>query len=152
MHRRALLASATAWGMALAGCSSEPTTVKPMPPPLLPGSWSPVSAELGGRFYAVGNFHNRYLEVAADLSYEFDGDRGQITLLPSALPPYKLDIQGKQGPNAGRTILASYAMENEQMTICYQLARGGERPSMLASPEGTQILLIRYKRVVQLRG
>ena len=152
MHRRALLTSAAILLAALAGCSSEPAAPKPMPAPDLTGAWAPMSAVLGGRDFAVANFHGGQLVVAAGNSYDFAGDRGQITLLPGTRPPYKMDIQGKQGPNAGRTILAAYMKENEDLVVCYQLARDGQRPESLNSPEGTQILLVRFKRVADLRG
>jgi uncharacterized protein (TIGR03067 family) len=150
MHRRTLtflLPAVTA--LALAGCA---TSGVPMPAPNLTGIWVPMGAELSGRYYDLANFRRTLLEVKPDGSYEFAGDKGGITLLPGSAPPYKMDIVGKQGPNAGRTILASYAMDGEELTVCYQLARDGERPASLNSPADSQILLIRYKRQNPLRG
>ncbi len=154
MHRRTLLSlAATAPLFSLAACSSiTAATTAPMPAPDLTGTWAPRSAQLGGRDFAIANFHNGLLVVNAQGDYEFGNDRGRITLLPGNLPPYKMDIQGRQGPNAGRTILAAYAMDNEDLTVCYQLARDGERPLSLVSPEGTAILLVRFKRMVPARG
>ena len=161
MHRRHLLGLAAASLFTLSGCSylgmgsgasSTPNAPAPMPAPNLTGTWVPRQAELGGRDYAIGNFHNATLTVNAQGDYEFGPDKGRITLLPGQQPPYKMDIQGRQGPNAGRTILAAYAMENEELTVCYQLARDGERPGSLVSPDGSAVLLVRYKRLVPARG
>lgn len=158
MHRRALLGlAATALLLPLlplSGCSylhDGPSKV-PMPAPNLTGTGVPHEAQLGGREFALANFRGGLLVVDAQGGYEFGNDKGHITLLSGSLSPYKMDIQGKQGPNAGRTILAAYALENESLTVCYQLARDGERPGALVSPEGTTILLIRYKRMVPARG
>lgn len=159
MHRRHLLGLAAASLLTLSGCSylgmgssSTPSAPAPMPAPNLTGTWVPRQAELGGRDYALGNFRNAMLTVSAQGDYEFGTDKGRITLLPGQLPPYKMDIQGKQGPNAGRTILAAYAMENEELIVCYQLARDGERPGSLISPDGSAVLLVRYRRLAPAVG
>ena len=136
----------------LTGCGITSMTALPMPAPNLTGSWVPMSAELGGRYFDPRNFRGGVLEVSDSNGYAFAGDKGSITLLPGGAPPYKMDILGKQGPNAGRTILAVYAMDGEELTVCYQLARDGARPESLMSPADSQILLVRYKRLVPLRG
>lgn len=153
MHRRALLGLAATTLLTLAACGSITNmTNAPMPAPNLAGTWAPREAQLGGRDYVVGNFHNAMLVVSAQGDYEFGPDQGHLTLLPGQAPPYRMDIQGRQGPNAGRTILAAYTMENEDLIVCYQLARGGERPASMVSPDGSAILLVRYRRVVPPRG
>jgi len=57
-----------------------------------------------------------------------------------------MDIRGREGPNAGRTIQAIYELAGEQLTVCYQLG-SGERPSEFKSAKGSQVLLVRYLRV-----
>lgn len=110
----------------------------------LSGQWSPVSAQLGGREFPVANFGGATLHLTAD-TYEFAGDKGTYSVL-SVSAPAKMDIRGREGPNAGRTIPAIYALVGDQLTVCYQLGPG-ERPADFASPEGSHILLIRYKRL-----
>jgi uncharacterized protein (TIGR03067 family) len=155
MYRRALIRlgltfAATATLLAAGGCAD--TLSAPMPAPRLAGNWAPMSAELGGKFYDIANFHGAWLTISEDNHYEFAIDRGLLLPNPGIKPPYAMDIQGQQGPNKGRTILAIYGMDNEVFTVCYQLARDGLRPTAFESPEGTQILLVRYKRVETPRG
>ena len=57
-----------------------------------------------------------------------------------------MDIHGQKGPNAGRTIRAIYALEDDQLIVCYQLGTG-ERPDGFETPKGSQVLLVRYQRM-----
>jgi len=61
-----------------------------------------------------------------------------------------MDIHGREGPHAGRTIQAIYELAGEQLTICYQLG-SGERPTEFKSARGSQVLLVRYQRVQSTR-
>jgi uncharacterized protein (TIGR03067 family) len=110
----------------------------------LVGHWSPVSAELGGQAFPVANFGGANLGLTKD-TYEFAGDKGTYAVL-STRPPAQMDIHGREGPNAGRTIQAIYELAGEQLTVCYQLG-SGERPSEFKSAKDSKVLLIRYKRV-----
>jgi len=125
--------------LALTACSSIPTTSS-----RLVGQWEPVSAELGGQELPVTSFGGAILRLTAD-TYDFAGDKGTYAVL-STSPPAKMDIHGQEGPNAGRAIQAIYELTGEQLTVCYQLG-AGERPSDFTSAQGSQILLVRYKRV-----
>jgi len=80
-----------------------------------------------------------------DSTYEFAGDKGSYAVL-SSKEPATLDIRGQSGPNAGRTIPAIFEVSDEQLTIGYQLG-SGERPTEFTSPQGSQILIVDYKRV-----
>lgn len=115
-------------------------------PPLLAGEWLPQSAQLAGQDFPVSNFRGASLNLTAS-SYEFAGDKGSYSLLPGAELPARIDIQGQQGPNAGRLIPAIYRLEDEVLTLCYQLAPGAARPTEFASPKGSRILLVRYQRL-----
>jgi uncharacterized protein (TIGR03067 family) len=125
--------------VALAACSCTRTTG-----PTLAGHWTPHSAELGGQEFPVTNFGGATLQLTAD-TYEFAGDKGTYAVLSNS-PPAKMDIRGRVGPNAGRTIQAIYELAGEQLTVCYQLG-SGERPSEFKSAKGSQVLLVRYQRV-----
>ncbi len=123
----------------LASCASLPSAG-----PTLAGQWAPVSAELGGQEFPVASFGGATLQLTVD-TYEFAGDKGTYAVL-SKDPPARMDIQGRQGPNAGRTIPAIYALTDNELTICYQLG-SEERPSEFKSPKGSRVLLVRYKRM-----
>jgi len=112
--------------------------------PALAGRWAPQSAELGGRAFPVSNFAGADLQLTAN-TYEFAGDKGTYALV-TRRPPAQMDIHGREGPNAGRTILAIFAMARDQLTVCYQLGPG-DRPREFASAGGPQLLLVHYRRV-----
>lgn len=136
MTRRLLLGLPVA--CALAACSTTPVT-----PLTLAGRWAPQSAELGGQAFPVANFRGATLQLTAD-TYEFAGDRGSYALLPASAPA-RMDIVGREGPNAGRTIQAIYRLAGDSLTICYQLGPG-ERPGDFTTARGSQLLLVRYTR------
>lgn len=123
--------------VALAACSRTP------PASALVGRWTPASAELGGQPFPVANFGGASLVLTAG-TYEFAGDTGTYSVL-AANTPAQMDIHGRAGPNAGRTILAIYGLTGDQLTVCYQLG-AGERPNDFTSPPGTQVLLVHYQR------
>jgi uncharacterized protein (TIGR03067 family) len=125
--------------VALAACSHPGTTS-----PGLAGQWEPVTAELGGQVFPVANFGGAILRLTAD-AYEFGGDKGTYAMVSSTRPA-RLDIQGVEGPNAGRTIQAIYQLAGEELTVCYQLGPG-DRPGDFTSPKGSQVLLVHYRRV-----
>ena len=137
MIRRCL--SGLLLAFALAACSSASTTR-----PTLTGKWAPQSAELGGQVFQVENFRGATLQLTMD-TYEFAGDKGTYSVL-STRPPAKMDIRGREGPNAGRTIQSIYELSGDQLTVCYQLG-SGERPIDFTSAKGSQVFLVRYKRV-----
>lgn len=137
MIRRSLLLSLTAL---LAACAQAPKA------PMLAGEWAPQRALLAGQDFPVSNFRGANLNLTAS-SYEFAGDKGSYSLLPDGVLPARMDIQGQQGPNAGRLIPAIYRLDDEVLTICYQLAPGAARPAEFASPKGSRILLVSYQRL-----
>lgn len=110
----------------------------------LVGTWAPQSAQLGGQDFPVVNFQGANLQLTAD-TYEFAGDKGSYFLVNTSTPA-RLDIAGKEGPNAGRTIQAIYELSGDQLTVCYQLGVG-ERPTAFASPADSMVFLVRYQRV-----
>lgn len=122
--------------LALSGCAGNQITG-----PSLAGDWTIMSAQLGGQDFP---FQGGVLKLTSE-TYEFAGDKGTYKVYVGGAPA-RMDITGVSGPNAGRTIPAIYSFDGELLTIAYQLAPGAERPAELASPPGSQVLLIRYKR------
>lgn len=136
--RRAVLAAALVLPL-VAGCASGRAG-----PPTLAGRWAPERAELGGRPFAIAAFQGATLELTAD-AYAFGDDRGSYTAAGGRAPA-AMDVRGRVGPNAGRTIPALYARQGDALTIAYQLGDGA-RPATLASPAGSQVLVVHYRRV-----
>jgi uncharacterized protein (TIGR03067 family) len=133
MTRRLLVSSLMV--LALAGCKGGAS---------LPGHWVPESAMLAGKDFPVADFDGATLQLTEN-TYEFGGDKGEIVLPPKHTPA-QMDINGREGPNAGKTIPAIYELKGDHLTVCYQLG-GGERPATFESPKGTQVLLVHYKRM-----
>jgi uncharacterized protein (TIGR03067 family) len=117
--------------------------------PTLAGQWAPQSAELGGQVFPVATFGGATLLLTAD-TYEFAGDKGTYATV-STSPPAGMDIRGREGPNAGRTIQAIYRLAGDALTVCYQLGPGA-RPSDFTSAGGSQVLLVRYQRIQGTQG
>jgi uncharacterized protein (TIGR03067 family) len=69
-------------------------------------------------------------------------------VVDAAASPQAIDIVGREGPNAGRTMLAIYQLEADRLTVCYDLD-GPERPSDMQAEEEDQLLLsITYARAL----
>ncbi len=132
------LLSGLVLSLALAGCSGAP------PSPTLSGRWAPVSAEYGGMPVPITNLGGAVLRLTMD-GYEFGNDKGTYVVV-TMRPPAQMDIRGEQGPIAGRTIPAIFDLAGDQLTISYQMGAGA-RPAGFTSPKGTQVMLIRFKRV-----
>tara|TARA_A100001391_G_scaffold127559_1_gene87248 strand:- start:856 stop:1404 length:549 start_codon:yes stop_codon:yes gene_type:complete len=114
------------------------------------GVWKPKGAILGGDFVPPPALEairltiqkNRY-EVT--VQGEEQSDRGLFTLDKSVLPK-RMTIEGKSGPNKGKTILAIYEIKGvNAMRVCYDLS-GQEFPEEFKAPKGSQRYLVGYRR------
>lgn len=126
--------------LVIGGCMNKQPATSP-----LAGAWAPDSATLGGAPLPIAAFNGAKLNLT-DSTYEFGGDRG-VYVLPASATPATMDIIGRVGPNAGRTILAIYQLSGAALTVGYQLDKAGARPTDFTSPKGTQIMVVRYTRV-----
>lgn len=140
LHPSVLFLPVSLLALTLAACAGVP----PRFPPLA-GQWMPQSAELGGRDLPLSSFAGATLNLTTD-SYEFGGDQGTYTIAEWSSSG-EMDIHGVSGPNAGRTIPAIYELDGDELKLCYQLG-SGERPDGFDSPEGSQVLLVRYRRAL----
>ena len=85
----------------------------------LNGTWLPVKQEIGGVSLPKAAFETQKL-IVSDSSYTFMAesvDKGVLKYKDD-----KMDIYGKEGVNAGKHFTALYKYENEQLSICYNLA------------------------------
>ena len=90
-----------------------------MKPNQLNGVWVPVNQEFGGTILPQAAFATQKL-VINDSNYTFTAesvDKGIVQYKDD-----KMDIYGKEGVNTGKHFTAIYKFENEQLTICYNLA------------------------------
>jgi hypothetical protein len=61
-------------------------------------------AQFGEQNFPAANFDGAILRMTED-TYDFGGDKGTYEVYPEHLRA-RMNISGKSGPNAGRTILA----------------------------------------------
>jgi uncharacterized protein (TIGR03067 family) len=115
----------------------------------LDGAWVPVAANVSGKELLVAELRVKYLV--------FDGhdysiidrsnqivDRGEYLVNESATPQ-TLDIVGRDGPNAGRSMLAIFELKDDRLTVCYDL-QGESRPADMLPQENQLLLSITYER------
>jgi uncharacterized protein (TIGR03067 family) len=88
----------------------------------LDGEWIPIHQEFGGNELPPASFAQQRL-IMKDSSYNVlaeSADKGIARYSNN-----KMDIFGKDGPNAGKHYPAIYKLENNQLTICYNLKGNG---------------------------
>jgi uncharacterized protein (TIGR03067 family) len=115
----------------------------------LAGAWVPVSANVSGRELVVAELRVKYLVLDGSDYSIIDRsnqivDRGEYLVNESALP-WAIDIVGREGPNAGRSMLAIFELQNDRLTVCYDL-NSEERPSNMEPREDQLLLSITYER------
>ena len=119
----------------------------------LEGAWIPVAASISGKELLVAELRVKYLV--------FDGrdysiidrcnqvvDRGEY-LVNDSITPRTIDIVGRDGPNAGRSMLAIFELKGDQLTVCYDLD-GRKRPQNMQVDEDELLLSITYERAASL--
>jgi len=117
------------------------------------GAWVPVAASISGKELLVAELRVKYLV--------FDGrdysiidrsnqvvDRGEY-LVNDSITPRTIDIVGRDGPNAGRSMLAIFELKGDQLTVCYDLD-GRKRPQNMQVDEDELLLSITYERAAAL--
>jgi uncharacterized protein (TIGR03067 family) len=85
----------------------------------LNGSWTPVREVIGGTALPAASFQTQKLLIS-DSNYTFTAesvDKGVVKYNGD-----KMDIYGREGVNAGKHFTALYKLENEEFSICYNLA------------------------------
>ena len=88
----------------------------------LNGTWLPVQQEMGGAALPKSVFEKQKL-IISDSLYTVIAesvDKGVVKYNDN-----KMDIYSKEGANSGKHFTAIYKLENEQLTVCYNLAGNG---------------------------
>jgi uncharacterized protein (TIGR03067 family) len=117
------------------------------------GIWKPAGAILGGERLKREQLNKITLTIKGG-GYEVvvDGepgaDKGTISL-DTSVTPKRMTIQGVEGPNKGRTILAIYEMgqteAGDTFRVCYDLS-GKAYPPGFNSQKGSTHYLVGYRR------
>ncbi len=99
------------------GCSSSKKSSVVSNP--LNGNWTPVREEFAGKELPAAAFKTQKL-IISDSAYTFIAesvDKGTLKYKDGLM-----DIYGKEGVNSGKHFSAIYKFENNQLTVCYNLA------------------------------
>jgi uncharacterized protein (TIGR03067 family) len=119
----------------------------PDKPVKLDGTWIPASAEIAGK-KLPGAATKTWKLVLENENYTFTSneatDKGKSKVDRSA-KPMTIDITGVDGPNKGKTILAIFELEGDDLKVCYDLT-GKKRPAEFQTKENTPLFLVHYKR------
>lgn len=118
----------------------------------LEGAWVPIAASVAGQSLVVGELRVKYLVLDPGGIYSIIDRSNHVVdsgeyLVDDAVSPRTMDIVGRDGPNAGRTMLAIYELEGDQLTVCYDL-EGAERPAGMEPQEDQLLLSITYARAL----
>ena len=111
------------------------------------GTWVPIKAELGGQPMGNDVLTNIVLKVhhgTYQVTVSGVIDKGTYSLDPEAKPK-KMDIKGKEGPNANQTIRCIYELHGDTLKVCYGLG-DSPRPTEFKTWAGTQYFLVTYAR------
>jgi uncharacterized protein (TIGR03067 family) len=115
----------------------------------LEGAWVPIAASVSGKELLVAELRVKYLVLDGhdyniiDRSNQIV-DRGEY-LVNDTAKPRTIDIVGRDGPNAGRSMLAIFELKDNRLTVCYNLD-GQHRPANMQAHEDQLLLSITYER------
>ena len=113
----------------------------------------PIAAKVAGQDLGVGELRVKYFVLDAGGYSIIDRtnhvvDSGEY-LVNDAASPQTMDIVGRDGPNAGRTMHAIYELNGDHLTVCYDLD-GAARPSNMQPQDDQLLLSITYARALTL--
>lgn len=114
---------------------------------LMAGKWEVERVEAGGKEIET--------DAAKDLVITIYGDRYELIIkngmdggtlkLDESQSPKAMDATDTEGEDVGKVIKAIYEIEGDTMRICYAW-KGGDRPTEMATAEGSPTLLVTYRR------
>jgi len=114
---------------------------------LLQGTWLPTAAEVSENPFGEATLKIMKLVVEGDkyaVTVGISVDLGTIRIDPAAKPK-TMDIIGTEGPNKGKTLLAIYELNGDNLRVCYDLT-GKVRPTEFKTRKGEALFLATYKR------
>jgi uncharacterized protein (TIGR03067 family) len=113
----------------------------------LEGAWVPVAATVAGTTLEVSELRVRYLLLESGHYRIVDRSNRVVDTgdYRTGGETAQLDIIGRTGMGAGRTLRAIYELTGDALTVCYDL-EGGERPGSMQAEAGQLLLRIAYTR------
>jgi uncharacterized protein (TIGR03067 family) len=122
------------------GCTGPKKAVTT--PNKLNGTWIPVKQEIAGKELPKAVYEKQNL-VVADSNYTFTAesiDKGVVKYNGN-----KMDIYGREGVNTGKHFTAIYKLENEELTMCYNLA-GDSYPDAFETKSKPTLFMSVFKK------
>ena len=122
------------------GCTT--TKKNSMSSNFLNGNWTPIKQEIGGKDLPAVFFQKQKL-IINDSNYTFSAesvDKGTLKYKGG-----QMDIYGKEGVNTGKHFTAIYKLDNDQLTICYNL-KGDSYPSDFETKSKPILFLSVFKK------
>ena len=113
------------------------------------GKWVVVSFIFDGKLKPDDDYKDLRLEIKDDkYLITQGGEAASRTLkLDPSKKPNAMDITYDDGPNKGKTNQAIYVLEGDALTICRHQQPEWGRPKEFASEVGSELALIKWKRV-----
>jgi uncharacterized protein (TIGR03067 family) len=109
----------------------------------LNGLWVPVRQEMNGAEMPASAYMNQSLIIDGN-TYTVNAesvDKGELKYKDG-----KMDIYGKEGPNAHKHFTAIYKYENELLTICYNIS-GESYPTAFETKSHPMLFLSVFKKM-----
>jgi uncharacterized protein (TIGR03067 family) len=115
----------------------------------LEGNWVPVAAEVSGQALPLADLRVSVLSFEGD-RYSIIDQAGQVAdagrwQLGAEATPCTLDLEGSEGPNAGRRVLAIAALDGDRLCLGYDMERE-QRPASWRHEPDQLLLCITYLR------
>jgi uncharacterized protein (TIGR03067 family) len=110
----------------------------------LNGNWIPIKQEIGGKLLPTAAFESQKL-IINDSTYTLIAesiDKGLVEVKED-----KMDIYSKEGVNSGKHFTAVYKIENELLTICYNLS-GDPYPETFETKSKPTLFLSVFKKEI----
>jgi len=111
------------------------------------GDWVPTEMEIGGKKLPAEVLKNMVLTLG-DGTYTVkagkEDDKGTWKLDADA-KPRRLKIEGTDGPNKGKTLLAIFEIADGKLRVCYD-HEGKEYPKEFKTKEDSKLILATYEK------
>jgi uncharacterized protein (TIGR03067 family) len=110
------------------------------------GTWRVQSAEAGGKPVDSEDLQNLELTISGD-RYSVKTKEGMdvgMLKLDETQNPRTMDATKTEGLDAGKVVKAIYTIEGDTLKVCCVF--DGERPTEMATQEGSKAVLIVYRR------
>ena len=115
----------------------------------LDGDWEQMSLIRDGQEAQAPVDGKTLLTVKGDSADLTEGSRTHSVAIKvdTSKTPRQIDMTPSEGPNKGQTALGIYEVKGDEVHICFTRPGGKDRPTELASKEGSGLTLITLKRV-----